>query len=155
VLAWVREQGPAYGAGRGPVFVAGNSAGGYLAAFTALTPGRRDLQRRRARRGARTRLELFARYVKPFPSFRFGTSFAAAQRANTTGHRAGLADESAVDGVAESDRPVGEEPLTVEAHAAARGHVAYVRARDAWSGTPHVDAVHVCTDWLDEKVETD
>jgi acetyl esterase/lipase len=44
VLAWVREQGPSYGAGRGPVFVAGNSAGGYLAAFAALTPGRQDLQ---------------------------------------------------------------------------------------------------------------
>lgn len=44
VLAWVRSEGPGFGGGQGPVFVAGNSAGGFLAAFTALTPARRDLQ---------------------------------------------------------------------------------------------------------------
>lgn len=44
VLTWARSEGPGYGGGRGPVFIAGNSAGGFLAAFTALTPGRRDLQ---------------------------------------------------------------------------------------------------------------
>ncbi len=44
VVAWVRDQGPSYGAGTGPVVVAGNSAGAYLAVFTALTPHRRDLQ---------------------------------------------------------------------------------------------------------------
>ena len=37
VLAWVRRHGPGYGADRDTVFVAGNSAGGYLAAFAALT----------------------------------------------------------------------------------------------------------------------
>ncbi len=37
VLAWVRQHGPAYGADPGTVFVAGNSAGGYLAMFAALT----------------------------------------------------------------------------------------------------------------------
>lgn len=37
VLAWVRQHGPAYGADPDTVFVAGNSAGGYLAAFAALT----------------------------------------------------------------------------------------------------------------------
>jgi acetyl esterase/lipase len=37
VLAWVCEHGPSYGADPTTVFVAGNSAGGYLAAFAALT----------------------------------------------------------------------------------------------------------------------
>ncbi len=39
VLAWVREQGPAYGADPGTVVISGSSAGGHLAALAALTPG--------------------------------------------------------------------------------------------------------------------
>ena len=37
VLAWVRERGPEYGADPNVVFLAGSSAGGHLAAMTALT----------------------------------------------------------------------------------------------------------------------
>jgi acetyl esterase/lipase len=44
VLAWVRSHGPDYGADAGTLFVAGNSAGGYLAAFTALTPNQPEYQ---------------------------------------------------------------------------------------------------------------
>ncbi|MCQ1953098.1 alpha/beta hydrolase [Arthrobacter sp. zg-Y238] len=44
VLFWVKTHGAAYGAGTGPMVVAGNSAGAFLAAFTALTPGRAELQ---------------------------------------------------------------------------------------------------------------
>ena len=44
VLAWVRQRGPAYGADPAAVFVAGNSAGGYLAAFAALTQNQPALQ---------------------------------------------------------------------------------------------------------------
>lgn len=39
VLAWVREHADEIGADPDLVFVGGNSAGGYLAAFAALTPG--------------------------------------------------------------------------------------------------------------------
>jgi acetyl esterase/lipase len=38
VLAWVRENGPRYGADPATVFVAGSSAGAHLAAMAALTP---------------------------------------------------------------------------------------------------------------------
>ena len=38
VIAWVREHGPGYGADPAALFVAGSSAGGHLAAMTALTP---------------------------------------------------------------------------------------------------------------------
>ena len=38
VLAWVRENGPRYGADPETVFVAGSSAGAHLAAMAALTP---------------------------------------------------------------------------------------------------------------------
>lgn len=38
VLAWVRENGPRYGADPATVFVAGSSAGAHLAALAALTP---------------------------------------------------------------------------------------------------------------------
>jgi acetyl esterase/lipase len=38
VIAWVRQHGCEYGADPAVVFVAGSSAGGHLAAFTALTP---------------------------------------------------------------------------------------------------------------------
>ena len=38
VLAWVRENGPRYGADPAEVFVAGSSAGAHLAAMAALTP---------------------------------------------------------------------------------------------------------------------
>ena len=44
VLAWVHRHGPAYGADPTTVFVAGNSAGGYLAAFAALTQNQAALQ---------------------------------------------------------------------------------------------------------------
>jgi acetyl esterase/lipase len=44
VLAWVRQHGPAYGADPSTVFVAGNSAGGYLAAFAALTQNQAAFQ---------------------------------------------------------------------------------------------------------------
>ena len=44
VIAWVRSSGPEYGTGSGPVIVAGNSAGAFLAAFAALTPNRPELQ---------------------------------------------------------------------------------------------------------------
>jgi acetyl esterase/lipase len=44
VLAWVRSHGPDYGADPDTVFVAGNSAGGYLAAFVALTPNQPEYQ---------------------------------------------------------------------------------------------------------------
>ena len=44
VLAWIRRYGPAYGADPGTVFVAGNSAGGYLAAFVALTQNAPEYQ---------------------------------------------------------------------------------------------------------------
>ncbi|MGA8114391.1 MAG: alpha/beta hydrolase [Actinocatenispora sp.] len=39
VIAWVREHGHEYGADPATVFVAGSSAGGHLAAMSALTPG--------------------------------------------------------------------------------------------------------------------
>ncbi|EST37914.1 hypothetical protein N566_10360, partial [Streptomycetaceae bacterium MP113-05] len=39
VIAWVREEGHAYGADPSTVFVAGSSAGGHLASFAGLTPG--------------------------------------------------------------------------------------------------------------------
>lgn len=39
VLAWVREEGPGYGADPSTVFVAGSSAGGHLASFAGLTAG--------------------------------------------------------------------------------------------------------------------
>jgi acetyl esterase/lipase len=38
VIAWVREHGPGYGADPTTVFLAGSSAGGYLASLAALTP---------------------------------------------------------------------------------------------------------------------
>jgi acetyl esterase/lipase len=44
VLAWVRTNGTAYGADPTKVFVAGNSAGGYLATFAALTPNQPEYQ---------------------------------------------------------------------------------------------------------------
>lgn len=44
VLAWVRRHGADYGADPDTVFVAGNSAGGYLAAFAALTPNQPQYQ---------------------------------------------------------------------------------------------------------------
>ncbi|NJC23726.1 acetyl esterase/lipase [Arthrobacter pigmenti] len=44
VLAWVQEQGASYGADPSVVFVAGNSAGGYLASFAALTPNQPEYQ---------------------------------------------------------------------------------------------------------------
>jgi acetyl esterase/lipase len=44
VIAWVREHGHAYGADPATVFVAGNSAGGYLATFAALTPNQPGYQ---------------------------------------------------------------------------------------------------------------
>jgi ParB family chromosome partitioning protein len=47
-------------------------------------------------------------------------------------------DDAAEDGGAE---------MAVEAHASCPGHAAYLRDRGAWSGTPDVTAVYVCTDW--------
>jgi acetyl esterase/lipase len=44
VIAWVREHGPEYGADPSLVFVAGSSAGGYLASMTALTADDPSLQ---------------------------------------------------------------------------------------------------------------
>ena len=44
VLAWVREHGPEYGADPNVVFVAGSSAGGYLASMAALTANDPSLQ---------------------------------------------------------------------------------------------------------------
>ena len=44
VVAWARREGPAHDAGGGPVIVAGNSAGAFLAAFCALTPNHSNLQ---------------------------------------------------------------------------------------------------------------
>src|SRR5262245_47765834 len=44
VIAWVREQGPAYGADPSVVFVAGSSAGGHLASMAALTANDPALQ---------------------------------------------------------------------------------------------------------------
>lgn len=44
VLAWVRAHGVSFGADPSVVFVGGNSAGGYLASFAALTPNQREYQ---------------------------------------------------------------------------------------------------------------
>jgi acetyl esterase/lipase len=44
VIAWVREHGPEYGADSSLVFVAGSSAGGYLASMAALTANDPSLQ---------------------------------------------------------------------------------------------------------------
>jgi acetyl esterase/lipase len=44
VIAWVREHGPEYGADPSLVFVAGSSAGGYLASMAALTANDPSLQ---------------------------------------------------------------------------------------------------------------
>ncbi|GAB3517654.1 alpha/beta hydrolase [Arthrobacter monumenti] len=44
VLAWVREHGQDYGADSSTLFVAGNSAGGYLASFAALTTNKAEFQ---------------------------------------------------------------------------------------------------------------
>ncbi|MCC3275029.1 alpha/beta hydrolase [Arthrobacter sp. zg-Y20] len=44
VIAWVRTQGAQHGVGTGPPVVAGSSAGGFLAAFAALTANRPELQ---------------------------------------------------------------------------------------------------------------
>lgn len=48
------------------------------------------------------------------------------------------AGDAAVDGGGE---------MAVEVHAGCPGHAAYLRDRGAWSGTPDVTAVYVCTDW--------
>jgi acetyl esterase/lipase len=44
VLAWVRSHGAEFGADPTVVFIAGDSAGAWLAAFAALTPNRADYQ---------------------------------------------------------------------------------------------------------------
>jgi ParB family chromosome partitioning protein len=41
----------------------------------------------------------------------------------------------------------GTTGRSVEAHARCPGHAAYLRDRGAWSGTPDITAVYVCTDW--------
>jgi acetyl esterase/lipase len=44
VLAWVRDHGAEYGADPAVVFIAGDSAGAWLAAFSALTPNQAEYQ---------------------------------------------------------------------------------------------------------------
>jgi ParB family chromosome partitioning protein len=41
----------------------------------------------------------------------------------------------------------GAGELTVDGHAGCPGHAAFLRDRGAWSGTPDVTAVYVCSDW--------
>lgn len=41
----------------------------------------------------------------------------------------------------------GENELTAQEHADCPGHAAYLRDRGAWTGTPDVVPVYVCTEW--------